>query len=140
MTKKYYAEFLTEVETFTSKKIVQKDDIQIIINEAELNDLIDDFEDLCFTAKYVNGLFRAVKLADGNPEIKNIDNVKTDIAENLDKVVKMLEGILKSASSDSSSKIRNKYLTAEQKSLQNLLILINDLDQVKKYLNLLKRK
>ena len=46
----------------------------------------DLIEELSFTSKYVQGLFRVLKQGSANPEVQNIEQIKNDISANLEKV------------------------------------------------------
>lgn len=132
-------ELLDKVESFTEKKLTQRLTLSQLFKTVNQNNQIEKFNDLIFTAKYANGLYRSLKLSQSNPQITNIDQIKKDFTENLEKVVSLIKEILNDLNAESSKEILQKYTTIGEDQLGNLLLLINDLDQIKKYLNYLKR-
>jgi hypothetical protein len=129
-----------EVENFTGKLFNRKDDLKIILEAFNLDDKIEDFEKLTFTGKYVNGLFRVLKNSDKIPEVESVDHIKKDLSENMEKIISQLREITFKMNEDNKKKIEDNYLQLSQYSLLNIQQLVEDLDNIKKYLNHLKRK
>lgn len=130
---------LEDCEIFLSKKIRQKEDLIEIVEAYLALDDQESFEEFCFTGKYVNGLFRVASSATNNKEVNNLDQIKKDISDNLAKINSELARVSKFLSAGSKERIENKYLKLTGESFQNLKQLVEDLDDVKKYLNHLKR-
>lgn len=133
-------DIIIECEKFINTNLKQRDDLFEIVETYSLLNDVKGFEEFCFTGKYVNGLFRVLTNSSSIPEVTNIDHVKKDISENLEKINLELSRISKSLSTESKERIENKYLKLSGESLQNLKYLIEDLDHLKKYINHLKRK
>lgn len=133
-------EFLDGVEKFTEKNLTQKSTISEIIKIINENSQFEKFNELVFTAKYANGLFRSMKLSQSNPQISNLEQIKKDFFDNLEKIRSLINDILSKENSVNSSDIKQKYLEIGETQLENLISLLDDLDQIKKYLNYLKRK
>ncbi len=129
-----------EVENFTGKLFNRKDDLKIILETFNLDDKIEDFEKLAFTGKYINGLFRVLKSSVKIPEVESVDQIKKDLSENVEKMIFHLREISFKMNEENRKKIDANYLQLSQYSLQNLQQLVEDLDNIKKYLNHLKRK
>ena len=129
-----------EVENFTGKLFNRKDDLKIILETFNLDDKIEDFEKLVFTGKYINGLFRVLKSSVKIPEVESVDQIKKDLSENVEKMIFHLREISFKMNEENRKKIDANYLQLSQYSLQNLQQLVEDLDNIKKYLNHLKRK
>ena len=132
--------FFAEVENLTGKLFNRKDDLKIIFEAFNRDNKIEDFEKLTFTGKYVNGLFRVLRNSDKIPEVESVDHIKKDLSENMEKVISQLREITFKMNEDDRKKIEDAYLQLSQNSLQNLQLLVEDLDYIKKYLNHLKRK
>ena len=133
------AEFLDDVEKFSHQSLKRKDDLSILVKAYDQNGKIEDFENLSFTGKYVNGLFTVLKNSVNIPEVENIDHIKKDLSENIEKVISHLKEITFKMDDDEKKIIEENYLMLNQNSLQNLQHLVKDLDYIKKYLNYLKR-
>jgi hypothetical protein len=133
------SKFLDEVEKFTSKSLKRKDDLQIIIDLHIQNKSVDEFESFTFLGKYLNGLFRVMQSSGKVTEFKNIELVKKDLGENIEKVISRLKEITLKLDDEKKIKIENNFLDPTKNSFQNIQQLVEDLDHIKKYLNYLKR-
>ena len=132
--------FLDDVEKFSGKSLNKKDDLADIIEAYKSSKKFDDFENLSFTGKYVNGLFKVLENSTKIPEVENVDHIKKDLSENMGKVISQLKEITSYMNAKNKMLIEENYLKLSQSSLQNLRLLVEDLDSIKKYLNFLKRK
>jgi hypothetical protein len=132
--------FLDDVEKFSGKSLNKKDDLVDIIETYKSSKKFEEFENLSFTGKYVNGLFKVLANSTKIPEVENVDHIKKDLSENMEKVNSQLKEITSSMNEKNKMLIEENYLKLTQDSLQNLKQLVEDLDSIKKYLNFLKRK
>jgi hypothetical protein len=132
--------FLDEVENFSGKSLSKKDDLKLVLETCNSDEKFKEFEDLAFTGKYVNGLFRVLQNSVKIPEVENIDQIKKDLSENMEKVISQLKDITSYMNEKNKMLIEENYLKLSQSSLQNLQHFVEDLDNIKKYLNFLKRK
>ena len=131
---------LDKVEETAEVVLKKKYELQIIVDECLNNNLEENFEELAFTGKYIEGLKRVLKKGGDFQEIENLDYVKKDLGENMEKSIEQLRGILHNSSEETKLHFEENYLTLSAASFQNLNDLIADLEQVKKYLNYQKRK
>jgi hypothetical protein len=67
---------LDRVEQTASIILKRRQDFQIILDECLKNNLEEDFEELVFTGKYIEGLKRVLKKGGDFQEIENLDYVK----------------------------------------------------------------
>ncbi len=132
--------FLKEVEDYTGSLLLRKDDIKKIIEVAVAAKKVEEFEKLTFTAKYICGMMRVVKNAPGIPEVSSIDQIKSDLNENMKKGIEQLKEIIASSNGDVKDYFEKIYFTLTTQSFSNLTQLFSDLDSVKKYINYLKRQ
>lgn len=131
---------LNKVEETADIFFNRKNDLQIILDECLNNNLEEDFEELAFTGKYIEGLKRVLKKGGEFQEIENLDYVKKDLGENMEKTIEQIRAILQNVSDETKLHFEESYLKLSASSFQNLNELIADLEQVKKYLNYQKRK
>ena len=131
--------FISEVENFSKTKLKRKAELIRIFEEAAKQNKLKTFEELTFTAKYVQGLLRVVKKGAGNPEIKNIDSIKNDFSSNMNKVVEQLKTITSDSDEEMKKYFDENFFQLSQESFMNLNELLNDLEWVKMYSNSLKR-
>jgi len=131
---------LGKVEETAEVVLKKKYELQIIVDECLNNNLEENFEELAFTGKYIEGLKRVLKKGGDFQEIENLDYVKKDLGENMEKSIEQIRDILQNASEETKMHFEENYLKLSAASFQNLNDLIADLEQVKKYLNYQKRK
>jgi len=129
------SDFVNDVEKFTKAKLKRKAELIRIYEEALKNNNEKLFDDLAFTAKYVQGLMRVVKSGSVNPEIKNIDSIKKDFSDNMNKVVTKIREIISSADEDLKTHFEQTYFELSQQGFINLAELLSDLERTKIYLN-----
>ncbi|MBK7630664.1 MAG: hypothetical protein IPJ23_08175 [Ignavibacteriales bacterium] len=101
--------------------------------------MIENFEKFSFTGKYVNGLLKILRNSAKIPEVENVDHIKKDLSENMEKVTSLLKEITFKMDDKNKMFIEESYLKLNQNSFQNIQLLVEDLDIIKKYLNNLKR-
>jgi hypothetical protein len=133
-------ELLKNVDEFSNFKLQRRDDLQIIFTEGvkEKNNKL--FEDLVFTAKYVQGLMKVMKTGQENSEVKSLEHVKNDLSKNMEKVVDQIRQIISDSSQSDKDYINKTFLQMNPDAFRNMNDLLYDLDWTKKYLNDLKRK
>lgn len=85
--------FLDDVETFSGRPLNKRDDLADIIEAYKSSKKFEDFEILSFTGKYVNGLFKVLANSTKIPEVENVDHIKKDLSENMEKVISQLKEI-----------------------------------------------
>ena len=68
--------FLDDIEKFYGKSLNKKNDLTIILEAVNTDEKYKDFENLSFTGKYVNGLFRVLQNSVKIPEVENVDQIK----------------------------------------------------------------
>lgn len=132
--------FLDEVEKFVDKKLIRRDDLSFIIDEYFNQKDLNEFEEFAFTGKYVNGLLRVLQSSGNVTDFQNLDQVKKDLNDNIEKVISRLREITLNLTEEDRVRIDKNYLELTKESLQNIRNLTEDLDHIKKYLNYLKRQ
>ena len=130
---------LNDVELFSDSLLKRKADLQIITNESLQNNFEAEFEELTFTGKYVQGLKRVLQKGADFQEIDNLDHVKKDLTENMEKVIGDIRALLIHSSETNKKYFEDTYLSLTTNCFQNLNDLLEDLEWVKKYLNHQKR-
>jgi hypothetical protein len=108
-------------------------DIEALVVTAFQRRGIEELHEASFTAKYIAGLKRVLQTGSGNPEVKNLDVIQSDVMSGFEKLISILRGI----SPDEQFEIKFLEMTGE--SFAHLNGLIDDLAQVKVYFNLLRR-
>ena len=130
---------LNDVELFSDSLLKRKTDLQIIVDESLQHNLAAEFEELTFTGKYVQGLKRVLKKGADFQEIDNLNHVKKDLTENMQKVIGEIRAILTHSSETNKKYFEDNFLSLTPNCFQNLNELVEDLEWVKKYLNHKKR-
>ena len=130
---------LTGIEEYTGSLLQKKEDINKLIKTVVAKNKVEEFEKLIFTAKYICGMIRVVKNAPDIPEVSNIDQIKSDLNENMKKGIEQLKEITALSSESERDYFDKTYLTTSKQNFSNLTQLLSDLESVKKYINHLKR-
>ena len=130
---------IDEIEEYSGNNLRRKEDLTTLIQAGYSNDQEELIEEICFTSKYIQGLFRVLQRASGNNEIRNINQIKNDLTINLEKVKKLIGEILINTNDPAREYFSENYLRMSQDSLLNLTELMNDFEWMKKYLNRVKR-
>lgn len=142
MSENYYndpRELLKQVDGFSDFKLFRRDDLQIIFTEGVKSGNKKLFEELVFTAKYVRGLFKVMKMGEQNPEVKSMEYVRGDLTRNLEKVVEQIRELISGASESDRNYFEENFLQMTTDAFRNLNELLTDLEWTKMYLNGLKR-
>ena len=142
MSENYFKDsrdLLKKVDEFSEFKLQRRDDLQILFTEGVKEENKKLFEDLVFTAKYVQGLMKVMKMGQENSEVKSLEHVKTDLTKNMEKVVEQIREIISNSSKSDKDYIEKNFLEMSPDAFKNLNELLADLDWTKKYLNDLKR-
>ena len=126
---------LNEVEIFSDSLLKRKADLQIIVNESIQNNYEVEFEELTFTGKYVQGLKRVLQKGADFQEIENLDHVKKDLTENMEKIIGDIRALLIHSSETNKKYFEDSYLSLTPNCFHNLNYLLEDLEWIKKYLN-----
>lgn len=132
-------ELLKKVDEFSNFKLLRRDDLQIIFTEGVKEENNKLFEDLVFTAKYVQGLMKVMKMGQENSEVKSLEHVKVDLTKNMEKVVEQIRQIVAGSSQSDRDYIEKNFLQMTADAFKNLNELLSDLDWTKRYLNNFKR-
>jgi multimeric flavodoxin WrbA len=130
---------LKEIDEFSGFALKKRPDLQIIFEESLTKGKEKQLEELAFTSKYVKGLIRVLKDSGSNPEVKNSDNIKNDLSENMKKAVNQLKEIIAESDDNTRSYFSRAYFQLTPESFMNLNELLEDLEWTKKYLNNQKR-
>ena len=150
---------ILELNEFSSSKLKNIPDLTIIIEIAENSVNKKLYNDLQFSAKYVNGLAKILqsnisvstsrngfsspikepgdKVSVSNEEAT--EKIKKEFHSNIVKFTELLKEFLKNADEEIKKDFENKYLSLTQSSMLNLNSLIYDLSWVKKYNNSLRK-
>jgi len=129
-----------EIDKFSGNHLKRKNDLLTLINLGYTGDRENLIDELSFTSKYIQGLFRVLQQSSSIPDVQNIDLIKRDISVNLGKVKDKIEQLIMESDEKTRQYFRENYLRMAQDSLVNLFELMNDLEWTKKYLNHLKRE
>jgi glutamyl-tRNA reductase len=142
MIKQFYnnpRELVKQVDEFSDYKLSVRDDLHRLFSVSlnEKNEKL--FEDTIFTAKYVQGLMRVLQKGSSNPDVESLENVKTDLTENMKKTVEQLRELTSDGPETDKTYFEENFLQMSPDAFQNLNKLLQDLEWTKKFLNDLKR-
>ncbi len=129
---------LKEVESFSKILLLNKNDLLLVFTEGLKKENYDSFNNLLFTAKYVQGLKRVLEKGASLPDVNNLEDIKKDLSENIMTVVNILKELNSSMPDEKKVIFENDYLKMEPGCLSNLNNLLTGLEKTKIYLNDLK--
>jgi len=134
------AGIINEIDDFSGHRLNKKTDLKTLYSLA-VNELKEKtFEELSFTAKYVQGLMRVLKTGTSNPDVKSLEHIRKDFTHNMQKVVDQMKEILLSADEPIKRYFETTYFDLSHQGMQNLTLILSDLEWAKKYFNLQKRQ
>ncbi len=129
---------LTEVDRLSNNRLCFRDDLEILIKIAQLSNKFELLEEISFHAKFSNGLLKVIQRKDPVVEDTFLLKASNEYKDSLQKVVKLLEDLLKEGSDFIRTIFKEKYLGLNQQCLSNLNNLCSDLSYLKLYFNDLK--
>ena len=128
-----------EINAFSGYKLKRKDDLKTLLDISFANDKLELLEDVSFTAKYITGLQRVLKKGSMNPEISNLDQIKLDYTNNIQKSVEQLKEIVNLSDIKVKKHFEEIYFQLSHAALSSLTELLEDLEWTKMYFNQQKR-
>lgn len=128
-------EVMTGAESYSQEGLVNKEDVKRIIELAYKDDKINTLEDLTFSAKFVKGLVKIIKSTTNDMGEEYFNKIKREYSDNMENVKKNLGDITDGGSEFIQKVFDDKYFQVNQKNLENLNSLCEDLSFVKLYLN-----
>ncbi len=127
------------INVFSNFRLKRQDDLKILF-EADNQTEKSLLGNLSFTAKYILGLQRVLKKGSVNPEITNVEQVKKDYSDNIQKSIDQLKELINLSSEKIQDHFQKTYFELSHQGLKNLNELLEDLEWTKMYLNQLKRQ
>lgn len=134
------AGIIEEIDDFSQHRLNKKTDLKILYSLSIMEDEGKTFEELSFTAKYVQGLMRVLKTGTSNPEVKSLEHIKKDFAHNMQKIIDQMKEIVVNADEQIKRYFEITYFDMSQQGMQNLTLILSDLEWAKKYFNMQKRQ
>lgn len=144
------ANLVLEIKEFSSNKLKNEADVSLLIECSIPETKQKLFEDMIFTAKYLNGLGKILHsnmggiLQTGGIEEDKInenaeEKIRDEFRQNMLRFTSQLSEIINEVTGDDRENFSGKYLAMNSTSLINLTNLIYDLSWVKKYMNSRKK-
>jgi len=140
------ASLVLDIKKFSGGKLKNEQDISILIEASLTGENKKLFDEMIFTAKYLNGLGKilhsnmtnAVQQA-GTAEDKIDENaeekIRNEFKQNMIKFTSQISELINNIPPEDKKSVEDKYLAMNRTSLVNLTTLIYDLSWVKKYMN-----
>ena len=132
--------FFNEVEKYSKHSLNRKAEMIVIYDAAIDSNQMDIFRDVCFTAKYLVGMMRVLQEGENNPQVSSLNHVKKDFSVNMIKATEQIRQILSNSDESQKKYFEEEIFVRSHSGLTNLNELLADLEQVKLYLNYLKRE
>lgn len=130
---------LQEIDSFSNNKLKLRIELQELLELTAQNSKFDEFENLIFTAKYIQGLMRVIKNAIENPEISNLKQIQSDLSQNIEKFYQQLRVLIANCDESLKNRYEKDFLELSSESFARLNSLMVDLEWTKMYFNSIKR-
>jgi hypothetical protein len=137
-------ELILDIKEFSGDKLKNENDVSILLETTSRSGNHGLFNEIIFTAKYLNGLGKilhsniSTALIQGS-EHKLDDNaedkIRNEFSQNVVKLSKQITKLTSGMESEEKKRFGDKYLSLNRTSLVNLTNLIYDLSWVKQYYN-----
>ena len=134
------AGIIDEIDEFSQHKLNKKTDLKTLYCQSIKDGKEKTFEELSFTAKYVDGLMRVLKTGTSNPDVKSLEHIRRDFTHNMQKIVDHMKEIISNADETIKIYFEKTYFDMSHQGMQNLTLILSDLEWAKKYFNLQKRQ
>ena len=134
------AGIIDEIDDFSLHRLNKKSDLKTLFCLSVKDNKEKTFEELSFTAKYVQGLMRVLKTGTSNPEVKSLEHIRKDFTHNMKKIVDQMKEIVVNADEQIKRYFETTYFDMSQQWMQNLTLILSDLEWAKKYFNMQKRE
>lgn len=134
------AEFINGIKEFSGNKLKDEALMLEIVQSCVNSGNTVLLSEISFNAKYINGLMRVMKSAQGRTDVQNLDAIKSDLSSGFEKFVGQINEISALLPETVSAGLNDTYLQMTHDSFLRLNELIADMEWVKMYLNSLKRK
>ena len=131
---------LTKAERLSNNNLYFRDDLEILINIAQQKGKLELLEKLSFNAKFLHGLLKVIQRKEKLVEETFVLKASNEYKESLQKVMMLLNDLLKDENDFIRNIFNDKYLQFNQQCLSNLNNLCSDLSYLKLYFNDLKDK
>lgn len=139
-------DIILELNEFSGGKLKNIPDLTYIIEISSIAGNEKLYNDLLFSAKYVNGLAKILQSSISVSSSRNgfsnsasdeeaKEKIKKEFHENIIRFTELLKELLKHADEGLRKELEKKYLSLTQESMLNLNTLIYDLSWLKKYNN-----
>lgn len=130
--------FIEGLENFSLRPFHFPTDVKKIITHSFQKQQIETLHDLSFNAKYIVGLQRSVNKSTGNTEIRNLPQMKEDLASGYKKTYLLLNTVIADMGPEWEHRFKQLFLETTHESFERFTGLLEDLEQVKVYFNNLK--
>ena len=134
MEKNIVKKLIEDINDQSKRPIKNLYEISIIIGASLSQGKQEEFKDLIFTGKYVNGLRKVLDNRTINND-KYMSNMFEEFNKNLQKVIDLMKKIVEQAGETEKKHFNEKYFLMNHESIVNTMDLIEDLSLCKEYFN-----
>jgi len=135
-----------DIKKFSAAKLKNEQDISILLEASLYGDNKKLFDEMIFTAKYLNGLGKILHSNMTNAAPQSVttedkmdenaeEKIRNEFKQNMIKFTSQISKLINDFPSEDKNSVEDKYLAMNRTSLVNLTSLIYDLSWVKKYFN-----
>jgi hypothetical protein len=141
------SDIILELRDFSGNKLHNINDVSFLLESSAASKRDKLFEDMIFTAKYINGLGKILRDhmtessgTNGASEThknadESMDKIRNEFKDHMKKFTLQLTALIKDSDETERKEFEEKYLSMNQQSIVNLTTLIYDLSWMKKFWN-----
>lgn len=134
MDKERIEVLIEDINSHSTHPIKNKYELSLIFENIFSGNKQEDFKDLIFSAKYVNGLKKVLADKIINKD-KYLERMFDEFNKNLQKVMELMKIVTEGLSESESKFFDEKYFIMDQQSIVNTMDIIEDFSLCKEYFN-----
>ncbi|HLE34156.1 MAG TPA: hypothetical protein VJB38_16250 [Bacteroidota bacterium] len=125
-------QFLSDVQKFAGKPFLHGETIAFLLDEARTRGMLQMFEDLVFTAKFLSKTYDLLNRI--GPDGDGFQKISSEFQTNLEKANTLVKTVVKESSDPLKQRIVDTYLRLDQESIAVFMELLRELAWVKNWM------
>lgn len=125
------ARLVSTLNGFSGNRLSRREDLAVLLELATTENLPDDFERLCFLAKFVTNAARVMQRI--GREGEGYEKMAGEFSRSVEEASQLIQSLLKDAPAEEQQRFRTSYFALNSRSLEGLLGLLHDLSWYKNW-------
>ena len=124
-------DFVRQIDELSSHRLTNRDDIEVLVEFAQLKNQPTRLERIVFLAKFLSNTYGILKRSGGDTE--GYDKLSGEFHVNLEEAVGQLKSLIEEAPAGLKESFSSKFLVLSGEGFENLLSLLYDLSWIKNW-------